>query len=164
MIRRYFNKSELNNLLTSNYYSVLYYNSDIWLIPSLKPQLFQQLLSALASAHKMISFTYDHLVSFDQIHSLLNRATPKMFMAYKHALMLYRISNDTNHSNEWLSLNFQLNFNSRDQSVKVVDTSRLKIGKNIAVNRIKIINGKIMHAWMNLTYKTYKLKCKALFL
>ena len=97
MIRRFFTKNELNNLLTSYYYSVLYYNSDIWLIPSLKPQLLQQLLSASASALKMISYTYDQSISFEQIHSILNRATPKMFMAYKHALMLYRIFNDTIH-------------------------------------------------------------------
>ena len=83
-----------------------------------------------------------------------------MFMTYKHVLRLYRIFNEINHSKEWLSLNFQFNFNSRDQSIKVVDTSRLKIGKNIVVNRIKIINGKITYAWMNLTYETYKLKCK----
>jgi hypothetical protein len=164
MIRRFFNKNELNNLLTSNYYSFLYYNSDIWLIPSLKPQLLQQLLSASASALKMISYTYDHSISFDQIHSLLNRATPKMFMAYKHALLLYRIFNDPFQSLNWVSLNFQLLFNSRDQSIRVVDTSKLKIGKNLVVNRIKLINGKIMYAWLNLTYESYKIKCKAVFL
>ena len=129
MIRRFLNKNELNNLLTSNFYSIVYYNSDIWLMPSLKPQLLQQLLSASASALKMISYTYDHSISFDQIHSLLNRATPKMFMAYKHALMLYRIFNDSNQSCDWVSLNFQLIFNTRDQTIKVVDTSKLKIGK-----------------------------------
>ena len=164
MIRRFFTKNELNNLLTSYYYSVLYYNSDIWLIPSLKPQLLQQLLSASASALKMISYSYDQSISFEQTHATLNRATPKMFMAYKHALMLFRIFNDPFQSRDWVSLNFQLIFNTRDQFIKVVDTSRLKIGKNLAVNRIKIVNGKIMYAWLNLTYETFKLKCKAIFL
>ena len=44
LIRKYFTRIELNTLLTSNCYSIMFYNTDIWLIPSLKPQLFQQLL------------------------------------------------------------------------------------------------------------------------
>ena len=39
LIRRYFNTKELLNLITSNYYSILYYNSEIWHLPNLKPQL-----------------------------------------------------------------------------------------------------------------------------
>ena len=87
-----------------------------------------------------------------------------MFMAYKHALILYRIFNDSFYSNDWLSLNFQLIFNARDQFLKIINMSKLKIGKNLAVNRIKLINGKIMYNWLNLSYEKYKLKCKALFL
>ena len=87
-----------------------------------------------------------------------------MFMAYKHALLLYRIFNDPFQSLNWVSLNFQLLFNSRDHSIRVVDTSKLKIGKNLVVNRTKIVNGKIMYAWLNLTYESYKIKCKAIFL
>ena len=50
LISKYFNKSKRNTLLTSDFYSLLYYNCDVWLIPSLKPQLKQQLLSASARA------------------------------------------------------------------------------------------------------------------
>ena len=41
LIRRYFNQSELLSLLTSNFYSILFYNSEVWHIPSLKPELKQ---------------------------------------------------------------------------------------------------------------------------
>ena len=50
LISKYFNRLELNTVLTHNFYSILYYNCDVWLIPSLKPQLKQQLLSASAKA------------------------------------------------------------------------------------------------------------------
>ena len=38
MIAKFFNKNELNNIITACYYSVLYYNADIWLIPTLSLQ------------------------------------------------------------------------------------------------------------------------------
>ena len=34
-IRKFFNKEKLKQLITSNFYSVLYYNSEIWHIPTL---------------------------------------------------------------------------------------------------------------------------------
>ena len=143
---------------------ILFYNSDIWLIPSLKPRLFQQLLSASASALKMLSFSYDNTISFDQPHSFNNRATPKKLMAYRHALLLFKIFNDVSYSKDWLSLNFQLFFNARNQTVNVWDKSRIKFGKNLAVNRLKHINGKIGYDWLNLSFESYKVKCKSLFL
>ena len=45
MIRKYFTKDKILQLLTSNFYSILYYNSEVWHIPNLKPQLKQLLLS-----------------------------------------------------------------------------------------------------------------------
>jgi hypothetical protein len=35
LIKKYFRKAELRTLLTSNFYSILYYNSEIWHIPTL---------------------------------------------------------------------------------------------------------------------------------
>ena len=35
LIRKHFNREELRTIITSNYYSVLYYNSEIWHLPSL---------------------------------------------------------------------------------------------------------------------------------
>ena len=32
LIKRYFNKNELKQLLTSNFYSVFYYNAEIWMM------------------------------------------------------------------------------------------------------------------------------------
>ena len=44
LIRKYFNCDELKGLVTSNYYSILYYNSEIWHLPSLSPNLKQKML------------------------------------------------------------------------------------------------------------------------
>ena len=42
LIKKYFNCNELKGLLTSNYYSTLYYNSEIWHLPTLSPHLKQK--------------------------------------------------------------------------------------------------------------------------
>ena len=34
LVRRYFKPDELRSLITSNYYSILFYNCEIWMIPS----------------------------------------------------------------------------------------------------------------------------------
>ena len=39
LISKYFNDNEIKSLLTSNFYSVLYYNSEIWHLPKLAPYL-----------------------------------------------------------------------------------------------------------------------------
>ena len=36
LIKRYFKQDEILSLLTSNFYSILYYNSEVWHIPKLK--------------------------------------------------------------------------------------------------------------------------------
>ena len=164
LIRKYFNKAELNTLLTANYYSLLYYNCDVWLIPSLKPQLKQQLLSASARALRICTPDYNSLMSFEQIHSVNKRATPKQMMIYKHALLLFKIWNDPIYSKDWLALNFQQNFSARSSHVRVFDTSNVKIGKNLTVNRLKLINGLIEYKWLNMKPDTYKIKCKSQFL
>ena len=68
MIRKFFTSTELLQLITSNYYSILYYNSEIWHLKMLKPRLSQMLLSASAKALKITLKFYDINMSFDRIH------------------------------------------------------------------------------------------------
>ena len=164
LIRKFFNKAELSTLLTSNFYSILYYNCDVWLIPSLKPQLKQHLLSASAKALTICTPNYNNMMSFEQIHVINKRATPNQMLLYKHSLLLHKIWNDPIYSKDWLDLNFQQNFNERRTKVMIFDTSQRKIGKNLSTNRLKIINGLIEHEWLNLSMNSFKIKCKILFL
>ena len=48
IIKRFFTKKELLSLVTSNFYSILYYNSEIWHLPTLKTTLKQSLLRTSA--------------------------------------------------------------------------------------------------------------------
>ena len=53
LIKRYFNKNELLLLVTSNYYSILYYNSEIWHIPCLSLNLKKPFLSIGSSTKNL---------------------------------------------------------------------------------------------------------------
>ena len=64
LISKHFKKNELKTLLTSNYFSILYYNSDIWHIPSLSFNLKRYLLTASARALKLCTPNYDHSMSY----------------------------------------------------------------------------------------------------
>ena len=164
LVRKYFNKHELNQLLTANFYSILYYNSDIWHIPSLSIVLKKQLLAASASALKICTPTYNLTMSYQRLHLINGRATPLEMMKYKHALLLFKTYNTTKMSKDWLALNFQQNFNNRNTTINLVDTSQFKIGKNLIPNRLLIVNRQIDLELLNLSYLAYKIKCKNIFL
>ena len=106
LIRRFFKRDELLNLLTSNFYSILYYNSEIWHLPSLKPTLKQKLLSASARALKVCNKYTDNNVSFEAIHDLCNRATPIKMQKYKLAICLYKLYNSEFNPIEFYLLNW----------------------------------------------------------
>jgi hypothetical protein len=64
MIRKYFKTNEVIQLLTSNFYSKLYYGSEIWHLPTLKSNCKKLLLSASANALKLCNAFYDPSISY----------------------------------------------------------------------------------------------------
>ena len=95
LIKRYFTNDELKGLLTSNYYSVLYYNSEIWNLPSLNTNLKKKLLSASATAIKLCLSKLPPNTSYESIHRLAKRGTPTQMCQYKHAIQPYKLFNYT---------------------------------------------------------------------
>ena len=63
-------------------------------------------------------------------------------------------------SDDWVDLNLQQNFNGRLENVQIFDNSRIRVGKNIMMNRLTITNNKIDYKMPNLSKDTNKLKCK----
>ena len=164
LIRKYFTANETLQLLTSNFYSVLYYNSDIWNIPNLNNKLKQNLLSASANALKICTPTYHRYMSFTELHNINNHATPQQMCLYKHALLLYNVILNQEPPIDWIDLNFQQTFSSRCTKFKFVTSQNYKIGNNILCNRFIALNDKIDYGLVDLSYNTYKLRCKAMFL
>ena len=164
LVSRYMNKSEVKQLLTSNFFSILYYNCEIWLIQSLSPALKQQLLSASATALRILNNQTDIRVSYDQLHRFHTRATPTNVMKYRQSIQLFKIFNSDDQNDDWVDINFQQNFNARNDFIQLYDFSRLKVGKNLMINRLSTLNGQIKFDWLNLGLNSFKIKMKELFM
>ena len=164
IIKKFFNKNELNMLITSNFYSILYYNSEIWHLPTLNTKLKSNIRTASANALKICTPNYNYLMSYDFIHKENNRAQPNQMLQYKLALMLYKIVRDEIPSREWLALNHEQLFTSRQKNCIITSTSNYKVGFNIPTRRLTLINNKINLEWLNLSFDGFKVKCKKLFL
>ena len=81
-------------------------------------------------------------------------------MKYRHALELYNVYNSEDMNTDWIDLNMQQNFNGRNDYVHIVDHSRVRVGKNLLMNRLSLINDSINYDWLTLSKDTYKIKCK----
>jgi hypothetical protein len=165
LISRYFHTHEITNLITSNFYSVLYYNSEIWHLPKLAPYLKNLLLSASAKALKLCTHSYTQEMSFIELHEINKRATPEQYCIYKHSLTLHHIYNNETPTMEWQNLNFNQAFSTRNDKFNSFDNSNYKVGKtNIMANRFTCLNNLIPLDWLNLDKTKFKLNCKAKFL
>jgi hypothetical protein len=164
LIRKYFSREQLLKLITACYYSILYYNSEIWLLPTLNPQSKRKLLSASAAPLKLITRNYDRSMSFESLHFQNKRATPTQMTLYKHALLFHKTYNDESMSRDWTDMFFNQQFNNRATTAKFYNTSNFKVGNNILSNRFVILNSKIPLEWLNESMLSFKIHCKRLFL
>jgi hypothetical protein len=164
IIKKYFSKIEITTLLTSNYFSILYYNSEIWHLPTLSPDLKQMLLSASANALKLTQNNPNYMQSFVDIHKSCKRALPEQMILYKHAILLYKLYNENLPETDWLALNFQQTTTTRQAVFFILKNNNFKIGNNILTNRLNILNNKIPLNLLNRSFNTYKIECKKLLL
>ena len=100
------------------------------------------------------------MLSFVRIHEINKRGLPIQIMTYKHSLLLHKIYNIKEPETEW----FQRQFNNRHNKLSVTKTNTLRVGANILVNRLSLVNNQIPLDWLNLNYDTYKIRCKQKFL
>ena len=103
-------------------------------------------------------------ISFVNLHLLYKRATPEQFLLYRHALCIYQVLNSDVMTREWLELNFNQVFTSRQTKFITLKTNRRKVGLNALANRAFILNNKIPLEWINMSLNTFKVYCKKEFL
>ena len=70
-IKFYFTPLELKQLITTNVYSILYYNAEIWNIPTLHPRQKNLLMITSANALKICTPAYHDRMSFTTLHSII---------------------------------------------------------------------------------------------
>jgi hypothetical protein len=161
IIKRFFTKTECVQLLTSFYYSKLYYGSHAWLNDSVKKRHMQCLNSASGRALKIIDC---NILSFDLLHRTYMRATPNQWRDYGTALLLYETMWSQIPATEWAGLHYNILTNNRSNELHFTSSNNYRCGLNLISNRFKTITGKIPFQWLNLTKDCYKKRCKDLFI
>ena len=106
----------------------------------------------------------DPMMSFDRLHEINKRATPEKMMLCKHALLLHKIYNSSDYSEEWIQLNLNQTLTSRQTDFKVHKTNQIKIGFNAPANRLSVLNGMIPLTWLDIGIESFKIKFKELVL
>ena len=164
IIRKYFNSSDLIKLITSNYFSILYYNSEVWQLHCLKQFDKKLLFTASSNALKLANHYRDPMLSYMNLHKKLNRATPEMYSDYKLAILLYKTYNEQQPESTWTCLNFSQTLMSRQIFFHTNKTNINKVGLNCLENRLNSLNDKIPLEWLNKPFIPFKLEIKKSFL
>ena len=137
--------------IDSNFYSILYYNSCIWLTPDLSSDLKQNLLSIPANALRICVSYQGFDVSLEDVHKRNKKSTPKQLKKYQIALSLHKLIN--NHLNilsfDHIMVMDQVVCSSRQLRFQIQRKFNTKIGMNIAAN-------KLFHYWINFCIISYR--------
>ena len=141
------------------------HNSEVWHLPTLNESLKKALITSSARALKMCAKSSDRwMLSYTSLHEMTGRSRPQEIMNYKLALQLYKTINNQTPSRDWVNLNFKTILTSRTTTFSINKSNQRRVGMNILSNRFWYLNGKIKLDWMNLSFNTFKIKCKKLLL
>jgi hypothetical protein len=164
MIRRYFKTFEIIHLLTSKFYSKLYYGSEIWHLLTLNSHCKKLLLSTSVNALKLCNAIHYPNISYVDLHKLHKKALPNNFCTYRHCLLLFKVFNNKILERDWLNLNFQMINTRRTTLFEIQNCSVYKVGNNILSNRLSCLKRKLQLESLNLSFEMYKITCKGIFL
>ena len=163
-IAKFFTKEERSMLITSLFFSKLYYGSEVWHLPERTTAQNKMIKFASANALRIISNEITIYHTHTEIHQMTKRALPDQMVKYKHALMMYKLFRQCMPENEFIHLNFQANLNQRQQYHTFIKTQNYNVGNNILLNRMHSLNNTIPKSMTDDSYLTFKLKCKEMFL
>ena len=165
-LKKYFNENEMRTLLDSYFYSVLYYNSSIWLTPDLNSVMKHDLLAISANGLRACMSLNNLDLSFERLHYLNKKCTPSQIMLYQLSLSLHKRYNE----DSW-SLNFetvtvidQMILTSRQVNFQILRNNRRKIGLNTTANKLYHISNLISLERLNLKFVHFKKLSKIQFL
>ena len=153
-------------LLDTYFYSVLYYNSVIWLTPSLKSEMKHDLLAISSWALRSCMMNPQCEISFINVHRHNKKCTPKQVMLYQISLNLYKTFNFTNNvpPTEVIRVFEQMISTRRQVLFESFRSNRSKIGMNANENKFYHINKQIPLATLNFSFMAFKRVMKLKFL
>ena len=163
LLTKYFDGPEIKMLLTSNFYSTLYYNSEIWLSNNLDNNSKQNLLSASAKALRLTRPLGTTVLSFEELHKVCKQSTPSQIALFKLSIELYKLFNSENVSMNYTRLANQIVVGRRQNFFMCFRQNNYKIGLNSLINKFYHLNGKISLDLFNLNLVGFKYRMKRMF-
>ena len=142
---------------------ILFYNSDIWYLPTLKNTLQQSLLSASAGALKVCLWYVDIGLSYINIQKICGRASPEMLMSYKLTLCIQKLYNVRFNSIKFRVPNSNQILTGRQTKFFTLKSNKFKVGINLLANIFYLLNNTIPLTWLNMSLNSFKIKCKKCF-
>ena len=133
----------MRTLLDTYIYSVLYYNSVIWLIPEIGPTMKQNLLSISACALRICDKSNNRELSFIKLHERHKKCTPTQIMSYQAAIQLHKVINFDRPTFESVTVLNQMTCTSRQTMFFIFKDNSSKIGMNTTANKFHQLSGKI---------------------
>jgi len=167
ILKKHFNLNELLHLVTSLYFSKMYYASEVWLSHNLTVKLQKTLLSVSARVLKTISgirCDQNDRISFIELHKQFNRATPVMMTSYVQATCLHRVLNSEVPQNIFMDLLVNHVDARRHYKPTFIKSNKSRVGENILRNRIQKMTNKLSMDITTLTYNQLKIQAKKDFL
>ena len=146
------------SLLKSNFYSVLYYNSQIWLTPDLSSASKHDLLSVSSLALRTCINYPNHDISFINLHKQCRKSTPEQIMMYQLSLNAYNSINENTlvPSTELVRLLDQIICPRRQVFFETLKSNGFKIGLNSNANKFYHIRRQIVLEKMSWTFPRFK--------
>ena len=169
LIKKFFNPNEMRTLLDTYFYSILYYNSCIWLVPGIGCEMKQKLLSISACALRSCALKNNDVISFEKVHEISKKCTPNQIMLYQSALQLYKTLNFEMPSFdkptfESITVLHQMPLSSRQHLFLIFKQNNTKIGMNTTANKFYQLSGKITLNSLGYSFVHFKKLMKIQFL
>lgn len=139
-----FDQDEILSLLTSNFFSFLYYNSVVCHIPKLKPGLNQLILSASANALKVSQSNPDLFGLFINTYKSCKRATSNQMITNRYSFLAYKLYNQALPRSDWIYFNFNQILTSRQTTFQTIKSNNYKVGNSFLWLRLTVLNNNII--------------------
>ena len=166
LLKKYFTPEQMRTLLDSQFYSVLYYNSVIWLTSDISASLKHNLMSISANALRSCLMKENYDVSFENIHLKCKKSTPWQITLYQSSLKLHKTVNENleDLTFEQITVLHQMVCTSRQVNFQVCRTNCFKIGLNTTANKLYALNNQIGLGMLNLSFVHFKKLAKIQFM
>ena len=164
LISKYFSIDEKLNIVTSLFYSKLYYGAEVWLLPTLSFSLKKKLLNLSTRALRLVANDHYRIFNSNDLHCMFKRFTPNQWKIYSNLQIIYRIINYKIPNDIWIELQFNALPLTRANKTIFPPVNKLKIGNNSIINRLSFASTLINNDDLNLSYESFKVKIKCIVL